>query len=126
MIFAKQIFADELVKAMPIYGTNDYLRGFVYCNEISTVGGAYLTLDYPHKLVMEFYAYCPTIINAIAESFKAFFNLKNLLIAEISASNVKSLKIARQLGFKVVRKEHGIVHVQLSKEHWRYFKRVKI
>ena len=126
MIYAKQIFADELLKAMPKYGTQNYLSAFVYCNNNKYIGGAYLAAEYPHKLVMEFYEYSPTIINAIAESYKTFLKLKKVLIAEILQSNFKSLKMVKQIGFKVVRKENDLIHVQFNKEFWRYSKRIKL
>jgi hypothetical protein len=126
MIYAKQIFADELLKAMPKYGTQNYLSAFVYCNNHKYIGGAYLAAEYPNKLVMEFYEYAPTIINAIAESYKTFFKLKNVLIAEILESNFKSLKMVKQIGFKIVRKENQLIHVQFNREFWRYSKRIKL
>jgi hypothetical protein len=123
MVYAKQVFADELLQAMPIYGTKKYLCAFVYCNNDKYVGGAYLIADYPNKLVMEFYENSPTIINAIAESFRGFLNIKDVLIAEIEKTNFKSLKMAKQIGFKKIRSCNNIVHVQFNKEFWRYQKR---
>lgn len=126
MIYAKQIFADELLIAMPKFGTKNYLCAFVYCNDDIYVGGAYLEADYPNKLVMEFYETSANIINAIAESFRKFLSIKKVLIAQISRNNFKSLKMVKQIGFKIARKENDFIHVQFNKENWRYTKRVEL
>jgi hypothetical protein len=126
MIYAKQIFSNELLKAMPKFGVDKYLCAFVYCNNDRYVGGAYLQYDYPNKLVMEFYENSANIIIAIAESFRKFLTIKKVLTAQISRNNFKSLKIAKQIGFKTVRKENDFIHVQFNKEFWRYSKRVKL
>jgi hypothetical protein len=114
---------DLIKKSMPKYGVTDALCIVGYWNKDRYVGGVYLSHQYPHDLVMEFYSHCPTIIQAIGHSFDVFFKLKNQLNAKITNDNYKSLKIAKMLGFKKLYELDGQTAVQLNKQDWRYQKR---
>lgn len=114
---------NAVKKAMPKHGTIDALCIVGYWDKEKCVGGVYLSHQYPHDLVMEFYSHCPTVIQAIGYSFNEFLKLKNQLNAKIKDDNYKSLKIAKMLGFKKLYKLDGQTTVQLNKQDWRYQKR---
>lgn len=118
----KDCFANALVD----YRSESYLVAVGFFDKGVCVGGAYLQSEYPNKLVMEFYTKCPSVVYAIAESFKVFFGYKKVLLAEVHKSNKKCLKFAKQLRFKKTRVVDDFVHFQFSRENWKYNRRHKI
>jgi len=114
---------NAVKESMPKHGTLNALCIAGYWDKDKCIGGAYLLNDYPNELVMEFYTYCPTVVQAIGYSFKEFFKLKNQLNAKIQNDNYKSLKMVKMLGFKKLYTSNGQTAVQLNKQNWRYQKR---
>lgn len=114
---------NAVKKSMPKHGTINALCIVGYWNKDTCIGGAYLLLEYPNELVMEFYTHCPSVIQAIGYSYKEFFKLKHQLNAKIKNDNYKSLKMVKMLGFKKLYSIDGETAVQLNKENWRYSKR---
>lgn len=117
---------NEVCKAMPVYGNKNVICMFGYWDENKCVGGAYLCLEYPNKLVMEFYSKKFSIVYAIADSFRYFLTLKNNLLAEIDSINFKSIKMVESLGFKKIRKENNIIHYQFNKSNWKFEKKIPL
>jgi hypothetical protein len=105
---------------MPVYGTEKALCLFGYFDDNQCIGGAYLTSDYPHDLVMEFYTSKPSVAKAIGESYVGMLKHKSKLSARIKKTNRKSLKMVRLLGFYRLYEDGGDVIVEFAPERWRF------
>lgn len=115
LIFNSLGYKELPVNMMFVYG---------YWNENKCVGVTYLNDKYPNYFVIELKnANSLSIGKAIGNMLAEAVKLKASLLAQVSKYNFKSLKLCKQLGFRVVYTDHEFVTLEFRKEFWRYGKR---
>lgn len=104
--------------------SNDIMFVYGYWNENKCVGFTYLNKNYPYYFTIELRnAHSVSIAKAIGNMLKEAVKLKNSLLAQVSKYNFKSIKLCKQLGFKVVYTDQEYITLEFRKEFWRYNKR---
>lgn len=104
--------------------SNDIMFVYGYWDEDKCVGFTYLTKKPPHLFTIELKnATSISIGKAIGNMLSEAVKLKSSLLAQVSKYNFKSLKLCKQLGFRVIYTDHEYVTLEFRKEFWRYSKR---
>lgn len=114
---------EEFNNSLKVFKKNNYLVAVGFYSNDTCVGGAYLDLEYPNELTIEFYYSSPSIVPALGKAFLEFFKYKKSLNAKIDKTNYKSLKMFRTLGFRKVREDSTYIYVQFNKENWKFSKK---
>lgn len=103
---------------------NDIMFVYGYWNEDKCVGFTYLSKKPPHFFTIELKnANSLSIGKAIGSMLAEAVKLKSSLLAQVSKYNFKSIKLCKQLGFRIVYTDHEYVTLEFRKEFWRYGKR---
>lgn len=124
MILAKKAETQEekakVYKSLPSLRPTSCLCIYGYWKDDKCVGASWLDLNYPHYLNMEYYDKSPSIVKAIADSFKELFKIKHCLTAKVNNTNYKSLKMVKQLGFYTVYQKDEYYLVEITKDTWNF------
>jgi hypothetical protein len=116
----KHLFTSLKYKSIP----DEAMFIYGYWNEDKCVGVTYLSNNYPNYFTIELKnANSISIAKAIGSMLAQAVKLKSSLLAEVSKYNFKSLKLCKQLGFRIVYKSNETVTLEFRKEFWRYGKR---
>lgn len=116
----EHIFNSLGYKSIP----NDAMFVYGYWNEDKCVGFTFLNKNYPNYFTIELQnANSISIGKAIGSMLAEAVKLKSSLLAQVSKYNFKSLKLCKQLGFRVVYTNAETVTLEFKKEFWRYGKR---
>jgi RimJ/RimL family protein N-acetyltransferase len=127
MILVKQAKTEQeqtiVFKALPVLNPNNGIYIYAFWENNKCIGAFWLDVDYPHYMNYEFYNKSSLIVKAISEAFKELFKIKNCLTIRIKADNLKSLKMAKQLGFYTLYEKDGFIIKEITSKTWRYHKR---
>ena len=119
---------EEVVNLMLGYGSKQskYVWG-IYQDDV-LVGGAAVVENETRKNFHLAYKLVPSVSlgKAMSKILKEALEHYKQLTATITLDNVKSRKMARQLGFRVIGTEDNTEILILDKSTWRYRKRWEI
>lgn len=130
MIDVRQVVTtDELAevrKAMRVYTpkVNDDVVGLWY--QGNCIGGVFVTGVYPYEFVLEVYhkGYCLGLALAVAVGM--LFGRRQVIYARVSHKNRQAIKLARQLGFVMVRFDEEYAYYELAKDAFKLSKRYPV
>lgn len=109
--------------AMPIIRPTNFKVLYGFFDEGKCVGGMWLSSTYPYEMSVEYNSASVYTAKAFAEVFSGLFTVVPAIVGSIKETNFKSLKLAKQFGFKQIYSMDGFIKVELRPEYYTYKKK---